>query len=372
MAHIVVIPKDQHLDGKQRYKVRWRTPNGKTSNKTFRRRADANAFKVQVENDALTGVVTNPKRTRRTVESITAEWQTAGDLRGKRGSTLSRDEAICRIHIIPALGNQWVSSITEEDIQELVNSWADRYMPRTVQRHYAILRAIFTYAVHKKIIATSPCSPGIIGLPVPEPVDHPVLTTDQLSRLASALGPDDAAFMWAGVEGLRWAEVAGLTSDRVDQDLCRIKIDRQMNRDGQFATLKTRASRRSFKMTEHLAAALADVLRRKGLASTDTDALLFTSPKGGPLRYTNWRTRVWEPACEAAGLEGLNFHDLRALAATSMIAAGVDIKTAQSRLGHESITTTADIYARQSPEADRLAAVAVGNLLKPEPRPSAA
>ena len=31
---------------------------------------------------------------------------------------------------------------------------------------------------------------------------------------------------------------------------------------------------------------------------------------GAPLRYTNWRQRVWLPATEAAGLAGLRFHDL--------------------------------------------------------------
>lgn len=42
----------------------------------------------------------------------------------------------------------------------------------------------------------------------------------------------------------------------------------------------------------------------------------------------------WEPAVKDAGLDGLSFHDLRRTNATAMVAEGVDVKTAQARLGH--------------------------------------
>jgi integrase len=48
------------------------------------------------------------------------------------------------------------------------------------------------------------------------------------------------------------------------------------------------------------------------------------------------------------------------MAATALVAAGVDIKTAQTRLGHSSPSVTLGIYARATEQADRLAADAVG------------
>jgi hypothetical protein len=42
----------------------------------------------------------------------------------------------------------------------------------------------------------------------------------------------------------------------------------------------------------------------------DPDALVFTSPYGMPLRHTNFRRRVWLPACAATGLS-IHLHDLR-------------------------------------------------------------
>jgi integrase len=52
---------------------------------------------------------------------------------------------------------------------------------------------------------------------------------------------------------------------------------------------------------------------------------------------------VWEPAVKAAGLDGLNFHDLRRTNATAMVAEDVDVKTAQARLGHGPLAYVGDI-----------------------------
>jgi len=53
-----------------------------------------------------------------------------------------------------------------------------------------------------------------------------------------------------------------------------------------------------------------------------------------------------------------------ALAGTTLFAAGVDIKTAQTRLGHANPQTTLRLYARAKPEADRLAADATGSIYR--------
>jgi len=101
------------------------------------------------------------------------------------------------------------------------------------------------------------------------------------------------------------------------------------------------------------------------LGKTDED-LIFSTDSGSPLDYTNWRPRIWIPACKEAGLEGLRFHDLRSMAATALVASGADIKTAQKRLGHSSSRMTLDIYARATGDADRAAADAVGRFLRPD------
>ena len=97
---------------------------------------------------------------------------------------------------------------------------------------------------------------------------------------------------------------------------------------------KSGAGNRTLSMPAPLVELLAAHLSRRGLTGADGGQLVFTMPEGGPLVYQNWRNRHWLPACRAVGLEGLGFHDLRRLNATGLVMEGVDVKTAQARLGH--------------------------------------
>lgn len=92
----------------------------------------------------------------------------------------------------------------------------------------------------------------------------------------------------------------------------------------------------------------------------DATALVFTDEEGGPLRYTNWRRRVWLPAVRAAGCDGAGFHDLRRLNATALVVGGVDVETAQVRLGHADPRMTLAIYASAPATADHAAADILG------------
>lgn len=64
-----------------------------------------------------------------------------------------------------------------------------------------------------------------------------------------------------------------------------------------------------------------------------------------------------------SGYVGPNFHALRRAQATLLVAGGVDPKTVQARLGHESLNTTLNIYAEEVGENDRRAADFMGGLL---------
>jgi hypothetical protein len=68
-------------------------------------------------------------------------------------------------------------------------------------------------------------------------------------------------------------------------------------------------------------------------------------------------------------MSGLRLHDLRSMAATALVAAGVDVKTAPTRLGHSSPSLTLGIYARATAAGDRAAAEAVGQFLRGEAGP---
>ena len=70
------------------------------------------------------------------------------------------------------------------------------------------------------------------------------------------------------------------------------------------------------------------------------------------------------------GYTGLHPHMLRHTQATLLIAAGVDPKTVQARIGHASISTTLDIYSHALPENDKRASDVFSSMLAKANSPS--
>jgi integrase len=176
----------------------------------------------------------------------------------------------------------------------------------------------------------------------------------------------------AVVLGLRFSEVAGLRVGEVDTLRGMLSVAETVTRDAQgrpvFGPPKSDASRRTLAIPAPLTESLAEHLARRGLTGADADALVFTVPAGGTIRYANWRNRVWLPACRAAGLEGLRFHDLRRANATALVRLGVDVKTAQQRLSHSDVRMTIGLYAQAGNRADRAAADQLGEMFMIIPR----
>ena len=315
-----------------------------------------------IQTSIADGTWIDPGRSKITVSALAERWVNAGST--KRQSTKDRQESILRLHILPVLGKMAIGRVTPAQIQSLVDTWTTNAKPSTVGRQYNVLRAIFEYAVRSDMLLKTPCRG--VWLPAVALVTRPQIDTEALGRLAISLGPNYAPMMWLGVVGgLRWAEAAGLQVRCLDLLRGVITIKTQLNRQGVLDKPKTPASIRNIAIPDWLCNDLAALLAKRGITASDDEALVFTSPKGGVLDYSRWRQRIWVPACEKADISGLRFHDLRSWAATALIVAGVDVKTAQVRLGHADPHTTLAIYARASVEADQAAAKMVGDMFNP-------
>lgn len=82
-------------------------------------------------------------------------------------------------------------------------------------------------------------------------------------------------------------------------------------------------------------------------------------------------TARFKAAAEAAGLPPIRFHDGRHAAATYTKAAGGDLLDLRKKLGHASITVTADHYPAQLDEVDRALAERTAALIpRQRPHPS--
>ena len=80
------------------------------------------------------------------------------------------------------------------------------------------------------------------------------------------------------------------------------------------------------------------------------DDLVFTDQRGGVLRNSNWRARVFRAAvstCQAADttFPTITPHDLRHTAASLAVSAHANVKAVQRMLGHAKASMTLDIYA---------------------------
>ena len=272
------------------------------------------------------------------------------------------------MHLLPAIGNRRVASITRRDVQALVSAWALRAKPKTVRRQYDTLRAVLNAAVEADLIARTPCRG--IRLPDWHPSARPVLDADGRARLVAALGPDFGLMAYlAGVLGLRWGEVAGLRAGAVEFETGTVTVAEQRTRGTRGAMVtrhpKSDAGRRTLTAPDWLVDLVDAHMHRRSLTTADIRALLFVTAEGDGLDYSHWRQRVWLPAVKAAGLIGLQFDDLRRTAATALVQEHVDIKTAQVRLGHADPRTTLGLYAEATSQADRAAAERLGARFRP-------
>ena len=150
--------------------------------------------------------------------------------------------------------------------------------------------------------------------------------------------------------GLRWGEAAALRRKRIDSDSARITVAESLadvNGILHFGETKTNRIR-----NVAIPAFLVEDLRAHlGTIQEDQEALVFTSPKGSPLRVSNFRRRVWWPGLERAGLpHELRIHDLRHTCATMLISRGVHPKAIQHHLGHANIDITMNRYGHLLPD----------------------
>ena len=346
--------------GERRYEVRLRTTAGREFSRTFRTRKDAERFEATQRADLARGLWIDPTAAEAAFDTVAADWLRCNP--GKRSSSLARDETTLRVHLLPTLGARPIGSISPAMVQDLVNGWVGRLAPRTITRNYAVLRAVFTYAVDTDRIPRSPCRR--IKLPPVAPVQHRLGTPEELQAVAAGLPVGSRLMVPLGaVLGLRWGEAAGLRVGDVDFLARTVSVVTQRTRGegGRTVVVGPKwGSARTMSVPEPLLELIAAELRRRGLTAADSQATICVSDDGGPLDYPNWRQRAWLPACKAAGVPGLRFQSLRTANTTAMVALAVDVKTAQTRAGHKNAQTTLNIYARPTASADQQAAQALG------------
>lgn len=237
-----------------------------------------------------------------------------------------------------------------EDDPDVVIPEPEYYAPKSISNAQRLLSTVLAAAVEAGHINANPAR----GVDLPsdaETREMTFLTHNEFTLLLSAVAEyyrPLVAFL-AGT-GARWGEVTALTWGDIDLDSTTpsVRISRAWKK-GESApylgTTKTRRGRR----TVTLPASVVELLRPLRGA---WDERVFTTVQGKRLQSQHFHDRVWSRAITRSQIgKRPRVHDLRHSHASWLIAARVDFKVIQYRLGHESIKTTIDRYGHLSPDA---------------------
>jgi integrase len=225
----------------------------------------------------------------------------------------------------------------------------------TRAKAYRLLARILGAAMEAHYISVNPCS--IRGAASDGTSEMRIATVEQVAAIAGQMPPRYRALVLvAAFGGLRWGELAGLRRKRIDLEAGTVTVAEQLVEVNGAFTIgppKSAAGRRTVTLPAAVVAALAEHLANYTRDSPDT--FVFLSSLGRHLRRSNFNRRVWQPATQAAGVEGLRVHDLRHTAGTLATAAGGSLRQVMHRLGH---STTVAAVRYQHVMAERDAAIA--------------
>ena len=277
-----------------RYKVRYRDAAGKPHSETKRRLVDAERRKAEIELDVGNGLWRDPRRGEIRLEKWAADWiHTRHDL---RLTTRTRLEITLKVQVLPRFGTTPLVRITNAAVRRWVAEMlAAGLSSSTIRKAVFALRQCLDAAIADNRIAINPA----ISVPLPsEPLKPPrFLSQSEVEQLGDAMPDKYKAMVLVGAyAGLRWGEAAGLTRSSIDVLRSRITITSTAVEVRGHVTLghepKTSRSKRTIPVARSVMRRLEEHLAN--FVGPQSDALVFTAPRGGPLARSLFSRRVWQ------------------------------------------------------------------------------
>ncbi|MFN0090106.1 MAG: tyrosine-type recombinase/integrase [Acidimicrobiales bacterium] len=173
----------------------------------------------------------------------------------------------------------------------------------------------------------------------------------EASAFLAAVGGDRLFAVWAVAlaTGLRRGELCALRWVDVDLEAGRLFVRQAVTLDGYEASIgrpKSRASIRTIGLDADTIAVLGAWRERQGTELDFVGAergLVFTLADGSMIHPQSLAVQ-FKRAVAAVGAVDIGLHGLRHTHATMLLDSGVPLKVVSERLGHSSITITADTY----------------------------
>lgn len=332
--------------GTIRWRVHYRDPERKQRSKSgFGRKRDAQAFVTSLEDDVRRGTYVAPRAGNVTVGEVYAEW--LGTLTVKPTTRYTR-ESTWNKHVRPRWETTRVGDVRKSAVSKWVADMHDQGVGvATIENALGVLRMTLAHGVEENILAVNVAA--TVKAPKRQHRRRPYLTHEQVGELVSNLdGTNAAVVQFLAYTGLRWGEMAELRLR--DFNLLR----REVEISRATSEVQGRVVVGSPKSGEARVVGLPRFLVELARVQMDgkgQDDLVFRSPRGGHMRHSTFRDRVFRPAVEQcvqsdpAFPRGLTLHDLRHTCASLAISEGSSVLVLQRMLGHASPSITLDVYS---------------------------
>lgn len=289
--------------------------------------------------------------------------------RSLRPTTVQSYASHIRLYLGPHLGHILLADLRPHHLDpmyaELLCDDRDRTRKAaTVRRIHATLRAALNTAVKRRLI---PWNPALhIELPTSERVQTHVWTPEQLGTFLDHHLDHRlyALFHLVALTGMRRGEALGLRWSDVDLDKGMVRVVQQLldTKGGPtFGPPKTRSGVRIVPIDEGTVQILRRHRRQQSVERLSAgqawvnSGLCFTDPAGAPLR-PDYVSKLFARMIRQANVPSIRLHDLRHTSASLALAAGIAMKVVSDRLGHSSMSITADLYTHVVPAVAREAA----------------
>jgi integrase len=247
---------------------------------------------------------------------------------------------------LAALADIPLTALTRDDVARWIAGMeTDGASGKTIANKHGFLAGALNAAVRDGKLKGNPCDGN--RLPRWDREEMVFLERDEFRQLLAAV-PE----YWRPLveflvsSGARWSEATALKPAAVDLAAGTVRISKAWKTGDGGYTLgvpKTKMSVRTINVPKR-------VLEQLDLSG---EWVFTNSGRGragdtGPVRIHSFNPNVWTPAVKRAKADGLRkkprVHDLRHTCASWLIQAGRPLPAVQAHLGHESITTTVQVY----------------------------
>jgi len=277
-----------------------------------------------------------------------------------RFSTSRNYKHLVRRHLLPFFGKMRLPEIGSAEVQMFLAQKSKVYSPKTVLSLRNLLSKVFGTAQKWGYLQVNPAR----GTQVPALVvtrERITLSAEQVrALLVHLIEPYKTMVLLAVLSGLRRAEIIGLRWKYVDLANGSVRVA-ESNYEGKSAAPKTQASRRIVFVHRAVLEALESIRQEQ----YQPDDFVFHTDRGTPLNPNNVLNRVIHPACKAAGIPRVSWHNFRYTYSTWANPTGESIKALQSQLGHTNSRMTLDVYTQPMPQVQKKLAGKIARVLLP-------